>query len=133
MANNRNVELEQDVFDIIRRIRDPERSESLEELNVVSEDMVYVMERDEQTSIRIEFAPTVAHCSLATLIGLCLRISLQRNLTFDYKLDICIKEGTHSTAADINKQINDKERVAAAMEVPSLRDLVEECLKERDT
>jgi hypothetical protein len=37
-----------------------------------------------------------------------------------------------SAVVKVNKQINDKERVAAAMEVPSLRDLVEECLQERD-
>ena len=33
----------------------------------------------------------------------------------------------------VNKQINDKERVAAAMENPSLRKLVEECIAERDS
>ena len=37
-----------------------------------------------------------------------------------------------STEADINKQINDKERVAAAMENPSLRETVEECIKEQE-
>lgn len=35
-------------------------------------------------------------------------------------------------ATSVNKQINDKERVAAAMENPSLRELVEECIIERD-
>lgn len=32
----------------------------------------------------------------------------------------------------VNKQINDKERVAAAMENPDLRDLVEGCIQEGD-
>jgi len=32
----------------------------------------------------------------------------------------------------VNKQINDKERVAAAMENPSLRDVVEKCIKEEE-
>ena len=66
----------------------------------------------------IRFTPTVPHCSLATLIGLCLK--LQQGLPFKHKLEIYISEGTHSTEEDI-KQINDKERVAAAMENPSLR------------
>ena len=35
-----------------------------------------------------------------------------------------------STEADINKQINDKERVAAAMENPSLAETVEDCIRE---
>lgn len=32
----------------------------------------------------------------------------------------------------VNKQINDKERIAAAMENPSLRELVEKCIVEED-
>ena len=39
-------------------------------------------------------------------------------------------EGSHSIEEDVNKQINDKERVAAAMENPNLRDMVEDCIKE---
>ena len=51
--------------------------------------------------------------------GLCLRVKLQWCLPFKRKLEIYISEGTHSTEEDINKQINDKERVAAAMENPN--------------
>ncbi|XP_043777007.1 death-associated protein kinase 2-like [Cervus elaphus] len=51
---------------------------------------------------------------------------------FDLKLEIYISEGTHSTEEEINKQINDKERVAAAMENPSLREIVEQCVLEPD-
>jgi hypothetical protein len=32
----------------------------------------------------------------------------------------------------VNKQINDKERIAAAMENPDLRDLVEGCIQDGD-
>ena len=38
------------------------------------------------------------------------------------------QEGTHSTAQEITKQINDKERVAAALENPNLRQTVNECI-----
>ncbi|XP_056664253.1 cytosolic iron-sulfur assembly component 2A isoform X5 [Monodelphis domestica] len=64
--------------------------------------------------------------------GLCLRVKLQRCLPFKHKLEIYISEGTHSTEEDINKQINDKERVAAAMENPNLREIVEQCVIEPD-
>lgn len=50
--------------------------------------------------IRVEFTPTVPHCSLATLIGLCIRVKLQRILTEKFKIDIYVKEGTHSTEED---------------------------------
>ncbi|KFW80290.1 MIP18 family protein FAM96A, partial [Manacus vitellinus] len=117
--------------DIIRTIRDPEKPNTLEELEVVTEGGVEVQEiGEEEYLVTIRFTPTVPHCSLATLIGLCLRIKLQRCLPFRHKLEIYISEGTHSTEEDINKQINDKERVAAAMENPTLREIVEQCVTE---
>ncbi len=141
--------------DLIRDIKDPEHPHTLEELNVVQESHISVQrvprpdhpvdpgsktssacaagphsEEDEELWIRIDFTPTVPHCSLATLIGLCLRVKLERNMQQTFKLDICVTEGMHAIEADVNKQINDKERVAAAMENPSLRDMVEECIKE---
>lgn len=45
----------------------------------------------------MEFNPTVPHCSLATLIGLCIRIKLERNMPYPIKLDIFIKSGAHTT------------------------------------
>ncbi|CAB1432776.1 unnamed protein product [Pleuronectes platessa] len=69
---------------------------------------------------------------LCVSAGLCLQVKLQRCLPFKHKLEIYISEGTHSTEEDINKQINDKERVAAAMENPNLREIVEQCVIEPD-
>lgn len=48
-------------------------------------------------NVRVEFNPTVPHCSLATLIGLCIRIKLERNMPYKIKLDIYIKKGAHTT------------------------------------
>ncbi|KAL4835374.1 hypothetical protein H8958_019983 [Nasalis larvatus] len=109
-----------EVYDLIRTIWDPEKPNTLEELEVVSESCVEVQEINEEYLVIIRFTPTIPHCSLATLIGLCLR------------LEIYISEGTHSTEEDINKQINDKERVAAAMENPNLQEIVEQCVLEPD-
>jgi len=117
------------IYDLIRDIRDPEKPESLEELEVVYEEGVKVKILGRDTiHIVITFHPTVPHCSLATLIGLCIRMRLQRDYPEKHKLDIFIKDGTHDTADEINKQINDKERVAAAMENPNLKSLVDECI-----
>lgn len=58
------------VSDVIRSIRDPEKPNTLEELDVVKEECVEVQELgDEEYLIIIKFSPTVPHCSLATLIG----------------------------------------------------------------
>lgn len=56
--------------DIIRTIRDPEKPNTLEELDVVTESCVQVDEiGEEEYLVVIRFTPTVPHCSLATLIG----------------------------------------------------------------
>lgn len=122
--------LKETVFDLIRGIKDPEKIETLEELNVVTEEGVQVKRfNNDCFLITIEFIPTVPHCTLASLIGLCVRNKLQRDLPERYKLDIYVKEGTHNIEKDINRQINDKERIAAAMENPNLRELVTQCVE----
>ncbi|XP_063733056.1 cytosolic iron-sulfur assembly component 2A isoform X2 [Eleginops maclovinus] len=76
-----------EVYDVIRSIRDPEKPNTLEELDVVTESCVEVRELgEEEYLIIIKFSPTVPHCSLATLIGLCLQVKLQRCLPFKHKL-----------------------------------------------
>ncbi|TYH10008.1 hypothetical protein ES288_A07G143300v1 [Gossypium darwinii] len=110
----------------IRDIKDPEHPYSLEELKVITEDAIVV--DNERSYVRVTFTPTVEHCSMATVIGLCLRVKLMRSLPSRYKMDIRVAPGTHATEAAVNKQLNDKERVAAALENPNLLDMVDECL-----
>ncbi|CAM8980342.1 unnamed protein product [Rhodiola kirilowii] len=51
-----------------------------------------------------------------------------RSLPSRFKVDIRVAPGTLATEAAVNKQLNDKERVAAALENPRLMDVLEECL-----
>nr|POE83746.1 protein ae7 [Quercus suber] len=39
-----------------------------------------------------------------------------------------VAPGSHASESAVNKQLNDKERVAAALENPNLVDMVDECL-----
>jgi hypothetical protein len=66
---------------------------------------------------------------MATLIGLCVRVQLLRALPRRFKVDIYVAPGSHSSEAAVNKQLNDKERVAAALENPTLLDKVNLCLR----
>ncbi|KAF0289321.1 MIP18 family protein FAM96A [Amphibalanus amphitrite] len=89
------------VYDLIRCIEDPEKASSLEDLGVVSEEDVSVSRFpgvDGAYYVRVQLTPTVPQCSLATLIGLCVRVRLQENLDFEHKLDIVLKEGSHHTS-----------------------------------
>ncbi len=65
---------------------------------------------------------------MATLIGLCIRVKLLRSLPRRFKVEVKISEGTHQSEKEINKQLNDKERVAAAMENHSLIGVVNKCI-----
>ena len=47
------------------------------------------------------------------------------------KLDIKVLPGKHDKAGEIDRQVNDKERVAAAMENETVRSAIEELIKER--
>ena len=83
---------------------------------------------DAAGSAAIAFSPTVPHCSMATLIGLALSVRLAAALPRRYKVRVAIAPGAHSDQAAINKQLADKERVAAALENPNLRAMVGTCL-----
>ncbi|KAF2592444.1 hypothetical protein F2Q70_00045082 [Brassica cretica] len=81
----------------IRDIKDPEHPYSLEQLKVLTEDSVEV--DDTKSHVRVTFTPTVEHCSMATIIGLCVRVKLMRSLPSRYKIDIRVAPGTHATEA----------------------------------
>ncbi|KAK4524477.1 hypothetical protein GAYE_SCF03G2378 [Galdieria yellowstonensis] len=129
-----SASLEEKIFEAIRDIRDPEHPYSLEQLSVVDPQSIAVIQDLKGSRlkglVKIEFTPTVPHCSLASLIGLCViaRIRDENLLPPGYKLDIRVCEGTHESDREITKQLRDKERVFAALENKKLRQLIDDCL-----
>ncbi|XP_011877787.1 PREDICTED: MIP18 family protein CG7949 [Vollenhovia emeryi] len=115
-----------EVFDIIRNINDPEHPLTLEELNVVEQDLIEV--DDKKNRVDVKFTPTIPHCSMATLIGLSIRVQLLRALPARFKVSVEISPGTHVSEAAVNKQLADKERVAAALENAMLLGVINQCL-----
>ncbi|XP_007573003.1 cytosolic iron-sulfur assembly component 2B [Poecilia latipinna] len=120
---------DREIFDLIRSINDPEHPLSLEELNVVEQ--VRVKVNDTESTVSVEFTPTIPHCSMATLIGLSIKVKLLRSLPDRFKTDVHITPGTHASEEAVNKQLADKERVAAALENSSLLEVVNQCLSSR--
>jgi hypothetical protein len=43
----------------------------------------------------VKFAPTIPNCSAATLIGLMIKVKLERSLPDNWKFDVFIQEGMH--------------------------------------
>ena len=119
-----------EVFDIIRTIKDPEHPHTLEELRVAQRELIEV--DDARGRVSIHFTPTIPHCSMATLIGLCIRVKLLRSLPPRFKVDVNVTPGKHASESAVNKQLNDKERVAAALENDNLLRTVNACLDPPD-
>ena len=115
-----------EIFDLIRDINDPEHPLTLEQLNVVTEEQITV--DDSRSKVEVEFTPTIPHCSMATLIGLAIRVKLLRSLPDRFKVDVRIRAGMHASEVAVNKQLADKERVAAALENSHLLTVVNQCL-----
>lgn len=116
--------------DLISTISDPEHPISLGELAVVSlpdieikPTLPNVPDSPLQT-VTVLITPTITHCSLATVIGLGVRVRLEQSLPARFRMDVRIKEGTHSTGDEVNKQLADKERVAAALENGALMGVI---------
>lgn len=127
--NNHYDEIdEREVFDYIRHLQDPEHPLTLEELNVLDIDSVKIDHK--KNLCQIQFTPTIPHCSMATLIGLSIQVKLLRSLPPTMKIEVSIKPGTHASEEAINKQLNDKERVAAALENIHLLQVVNKCLED---
>ena len=129
----------EEVFEIIRNIQDPEHPNSLESLGVVRLAHVTVVDlksspKDESkgklSKVDVRFTPTIPHCSMATLIGLCLRVKLLRSLPSRFKVTVRIEPGTHASETAVNRQLDDKERVRAALENEHLRGVVDRCISQ---
>ncbi|CAG8301852.1 unnamed protein product [Penicillium salamii] len=121
---------EQEIYDLISTISDPEHPISLGELAVVSLPDIAIKPTLPQVpdsplqTVTVLITPTITHCSLATVIGLGVRVRLEQSLPSRFRMDVRIKEGTHSTGDEVNKQLADKERVAAALENGALMGVI---------
>ncbi|DAA77563.1 TPA_exp: Uncharacterized protein A8136_6109 [Trichophyton benhamiae CBS 112371] len=126
---------EQEIFDLIATISDPEHPIPLAELAVVSLQDISItpaLPRSPSSPLRkvtVLLTPTITHCSLATVIGLGVRVRLEQALPPRFRVDVRLKEGSHSTADEVNKQLADKERVAAALENQTLMGVVGKMLE----
>lgn len=126
---------EQEIYDLIATMSDPEHPITLGALAVLSLPDISIKptipSRPESPlrTVTVLVTPTIQHCSLATVIGLGVRVRLEESLPPRFRVDVRIKEGTHSTADEVNKQLADKERVAAALWNPTLQSFIKKMLE----
>ena len=70
---------EQEIFDLIKDLPDPEHPLSLEQLGVVKLSDIIV--DNKLHKIDVYFSPTIPNCSSASFIGLFLKIKLMRSIS----------------------------------------------------
>lgn len=127
------------IFQILRNIKDPEHPYTLEQLNIISLDDIFILELKDKdvlcslgqpiNVIEVVFTPTIPHCSMAGIIGLCITYQILK-FTKNFMINVKIKENTHSTYQALNKQLSDKDRVMAAFENEGLMDVISMCVGE---
>lgn len=127
---------EQDIYDLISTISDPEHPHTLGQLSVVRLPDIHLNPSpaelpspDSLLTVLVELTPTINHCSLATVIGLAVRCRLEQTLPPNYRVDVRMKDGTHAQDDQVTKQLGDKERVAAALENDTLQRMVDKMLE----
>ncbi|KAK8803761.1 hypothetical protein WA158_001455 [Blastocystis sp. Blastoise] len=120
-----------EIFELIRTIKDPEHPVSLEQLYVIQLKNIKV--DDKNNSIVVFFNPTIPNCTQSAVIGLCIRTKLMRSLPPRMKYKVLVVPGSHESEDALNRQFNDKERVAAALENEALLRVINKCILETDT
>ncbi|KXH44618.1 hypothetical protein CNYM01_09195 [Colletotrichum nymphaeae SA-01] len=127
---------EQEIYDLISSISDPEHPLSLGQLAVVNLPDIHIsppphmaMDPNKLVQVLVELTPTVSHCSLATVLGLGVRVRLEKALPPNWRVDVRVKENAHAQDDQVNKQLSDKERVAAALENDTLKGVLDKMLE----
>ncbi|KAI9163151.1 MIP18 family protein [Paramyrothecium foliicola] len=128
---------EQEIYDLISTISDPEHPVSLGQLSVINLSDIHISPPPSMgvpgpntiVQVSVEITPTITHCSLATVIGLGVRVRLEQALPPNYRIDVRCKENSHSQDDQVNKQLGDKERVAAALENDTLKGVLDKMLE----
>lgn len=126
---------ELEIYDLISSISDPEHPHTLGQLSVVNLSDIHITPSPSENAdpealrtVTVDITPTITHCSLATVIGLAVRVRLEQALPPNYRLDIRMKKDSHAQDDQVNKQLKDKERVAAALENDTLRGVLDKML-----
>ncbi|KAI5133777.1 hypothetical protein NEAUS04_0127 [Nematocida ausubeli] len=119
--NNGEVDVnEKSIFQIIRNIRDPEHSYTLEELRVVSLDRVSIRTTSTGEYVHVVVIPTIPHCSMVGLIGLSILYKLFTVLSSKYIVRVEVEKDSHTLADEVTKQLSDIERTYAAFLNPNI-------------
>jgi len=125
-TQNTHLDVITQIYEIIRTIRDPEHPYTLEQLDVVNEKEITIEEKHGKLYCTIYWKPVNAG-QYTVHVGMAILMKLQSQLKGldKLKFTITMKGGNPKYKKMIDKQLNDKERLAAAKENETLITFIE--------
>jgi hypothetical protein len=126
----------------LNSIIDPEYPILIFDLEILKLESIIIKNKifSQLVSYEISFFPTYGQCKLAPLLGISIIMSIlkkstlkkafkQINKKWSLNFKIILTNENHSTGENITKQLNDRERLSAALENSSIRLSVLKCMK----
>lgn len=128
------------IFYYLKDILDPEYPNKIYTFGIVSFEGIFIEILYFCQIITIDhlLIPTIKICSMSPLMGISIQNKIyQKNLikrlhqlipkTWNWRFSIEIPNYSHLKSLNISKQLNDKERISAALENFGIRKVIEEC------
>lgn len=123
-------------------IIDPEYPILIIDLEILKLESIIIKNKifSQLVSYEISFFPTYGQCKLAPLLGISIIMSIlkkstlkkafkQTNKKWSLNFKIILTNKNHTAGENITKQLNDRERLSAALENSSIRLSVLKCMK----
>jgi len=123
-------------------IIDPEYPILIFDLEILKLESIIIKNKifSQLVSYEISFFPTYGQCKLAPLLGISIIMAIlkkstlkkafkQTNKKWSLNFKITLTDKKHTAGENITKQLNDRERLSAALENSSIRLSVLKCMK----
>ena len=125
------------IFSLLIEIRDPEFPYQLSQLDILSIEKILIEKYilNQNIYITVTINPTYKMCTMSSVIGLSIENILYNKITgillnehfpqgWNWKYCTNIPHTLHVKSSIITKQLNDKERISAAIENVSIRNII---------
>lgn len=130
------------IFSHLDNTIDPEYPIILSDLGILKLEYVEILNYSSSyiTIVKISFFPTFGQCKLAPLVGISLLFFIQSKITMKKIIKsyhkswllffkINLDKNNHTVGENITRQLNDTERLSAALENSSIRSSALKCIK----
>jgi len=124
MSNEVNEKLKAEVYNVLKKVKDPEHPIPITEMGIVLPEDITVTEDE----IKVVFRPTSPFCPMGAVIGFVIKYALNENFP-RYKVTVRVKEGTHINEYGINKALENNNVYLRNIEKLKEHGILQRCYK----